>query len=260
MAGSASDKDHCDAVEVATSTGSLLLVLRRRLEDPDCELDKLRSEADRCSHVHLVTRLAEMYPRDAVLSEEGDWDESRLAAERIWIVDPLDGTREFAERGRTDWAVHVALVVAGRPVAGAVALPAIGRTLGTRPAPVPPVREATAPVRIAVSRTRPPSFAQVLADRLGAELVPMGSAGAKAMAVVTGEVDVYIHDGGQYEWDSAAPVAVAVSAGLHASRLDGSDLRYNQPSVWLPDLVVCRAELAEQVLTTTAGCGNGAAP
>lgn len=248
MARSASDKDHCDAVELATSAGSLLLVLRRRLEDPDCDLGTLRSEADRCSHVHLVTRLAEMYPRDTVLSEEGAADESRLAAERVWIVDPLDGTREFAERGRTDWAV----VVAGWPVAGAVALPAIGRTFGTRPASVPPIREEAAPVRIAVSRTRPPRFAQVLADRLGGQLVPMGSAGAKAMAVVTGEVDVYIHDGGQYEWDSAAPVAVAVAAGLHASRLDGSDLRYNQSSVWLPDLVVCRPELAERVLSLAA--------
>lgn len=164
----------------------------------------------------------------------------------MWVVDPLDGTREFAE-GRSDWAVHVALVVEHHPVVGAVALPGDGLVLDTsRPPVVPPAGDRR--LRLVVSRTRPPELARSVAERLGADLIGMGSAGAKAMAVVRGEADIYLHAGGQYEWDSAAPVAVALAAGLHASRLDGSPLRYNQPDAYLPDLLVCRTELAAPVL------------
>jgi 3'(2'), 5'-bisphosphate nucleotidase len=211
-----------------------------------------RDAGDARSHAFLLSELSRLRPGDAVLSEEGADDPSRLRAERVWIIDPLDGTREFAEPDRDDWAVHVALwsAAAGDLVAGAVALPAQGVTLGTPSVALgarPP-----GPPRIVVSRTRPPAVAAAVRDRLSGELVPMGSAGAKMAAVVRGTADVYVHAGGQYEWDSAAPVAVARAAGLHASRLDGSPLRYNQPNALLPDLVVCRPELAEAVLTAAA--------
>ena len=184
-----------------------------------------------------------------MLSEESVDDRARLANSRVWIVDPLDGTREFGELGRTDWAVHVALWESGKLAAGAVAMPALGRVWGT--GEHPPVRCFRSPAehaRIAISRTRPPAFVTDLATSLGAHVVAMGSAGAKAMAVVAGDVDGYVHAGGQYEWDSAAPVAVARTAGLHASRVDGSPLRYNQPRPWLPDLLICRADIATDVL------------
>ncbi|MFV2039905.1 MAG: 3'(2'),5'-bisphosphate nucleotidase CysQ, partial [Acidimicrobiales bacterium] len=186
-------------------------------------------------------------PADAVLSEEGSDDPSRLTAARVWIIDPLDGTREFGEPPRTDWAVHVALVENGRPTAGAVALPALGVTLSTCFPPTLPAATGGAP-RIICSRTRPGPAAELLGDKLDGELIYMGSAGAKAMAVVRGDADIYAHTGGQYEWDSCAPVAVAEAAGLHTSRLDGSPLVYNTPDPYLPDLLICRRELAEQVL------------
>jgi 3'(2'), 5'-bisphosphate nucleotidase len=202
---------------------------------------------DRQAHLFLVDLLAREAPDDAVLSEEGRDDLRRLENERVWIVDPVDGTREFSEPGRTDWAVHVALAIDGVAVAGAVALPARGLTLTTDPPPParPPDEDE---IRILVSRTRPPHQARLVQEALGGRLVPMGSAGAKAMAVVLGEADVYAHAGGQYEWDNAAPAAVAAAAGLHVSRLDGSPLRYNQPDPWLPDLLICRPDLAEPVL------------
>jgi len=185
-----------------------------------------------------------------VLSEEGVDDAARLSASRVWIVDPLDGTREFGEEGRTDWAVHVALAIEGRIEAAAVALPARGLTLTASP-PATLAAPYGGPPRVVVSRTRPPAIAELLAERLGGELVALGSAGAKAMAVVLGEVDVYAHSGGQYEWDSAAPVGVAGAAGLHVSRLDGEHLEYNRPEPYLPDLLICRPELRDAVLAVT---------
>ncbi len=175
-------------------------------------------------------------------------DRVRLERRRVWIIDPLDGTREYGEPQRDNWAVHVALAIDGRPAVGAVALPADNLTAHTGQPPelAPPT---ACPIRLAVSRTRPPACAQQLGARLDATLVPMGSAGAKATAVVRGAADVYAHSGGQYEWDSCAPAAVAASAGLHVSRLDGSALRYNQPEPYLPDLLVCRPELAGVVLS-----------
>ena len=185
-----------------------------------------------------------------MLSEEAvetHADATRLTAERVWIIDPLDGTREFSEPPREDWAVHVALWSGGALVAGAVAQPALGETLHTGVPPLLPAGTADRP-RIAVSRSRPPAFVTALAEEMGAELVPMGSAGVKMMSVLRDVADAYVHAGGQYEWDSAAPVAVAAAAGLHTSRVDGSPLVYNRPDPYLPDVVVCRPELAEPIL------------
>ncbi len=256
--GASGEDDATLARELATRAGELLLALRRdvpRGGDPNV----LRDEGDRRSHELLVAELARRRPADAVLSEEGRDDPRRLSADRVWIVDPLDGTREFGERddpARADWAVHVALWLRGELVAGAVGLPGLGLTLGTDRPPAVPARAGGAP-RLLVSRTRPPAWAVTLAERLGAELVPMGSAGAKITAVVRGDGDVYVHAGGQYEWDSAAPVAVARAAGLHTSRADGTPLRYNSQDPWLPDLVVCRPEFAESVLASVRDILSG---
>ena len=242
--------DHAVARMLAGEAGDLLLTVRAAL-DTGADPKALKDEGDLASHELLMRRLAELRPDDGVLSEEAAADPARLDCERVWIVDPLDGTREFGEAGRSDWAVHVALTAGNQPIAGAVGLPALGLVLATDDPPplAPPV---DGPPRLVVSRTRPPAIALELADRLGGQLVEMGSAGAKAMAVVRGDVDVYAHGGGQYEWDSCAPVAVAAAAGLHVSRLDGSPLRYNQENPWLPDLLICRPELVDQVLAVTA--------
>ncbi|MCU1372901.1 MAG: inositol monophosphatase [Actinomycetia bacterium] len=238
--------DHAVAATLAEEAGQLLLELRLRGGDD------LKDEGDRRSNELLLARLAEVRPNDAVLSEESVDDKARLETSRVWIIDPVDGTREFSEPPRTDWAVHVALTKDGVPVAGAVALPGLDLVLHTGK---PPKLAAAVggPPRLAVSRTRPPECTQLLVDALGATLVEMGSAGAKAMAVVRGEVDVYAHSGGQYEWDSCAPVAVAKAAGCHVSRLDGSALRYNEPNPYLPDLLICRPELVNQVLEALRG-------
>jgi 3'(2'), 5'-bisphosphate nucleotidase len=244
---SASTDDHALAARLATEAGDLLLQVRvEGLRGKD-----LKDEGDRRANELLLARLAEHRPDDAVLSEESADSPARLTTDRVWIIDPLDGTREFSEGDRTDWAVHVALVERGRLAAGAVALPARGTTLSTTAPPATP-GPSGGPIRLLVSRTRPSEHAHALAAELDAELMPMGSAGAKAMAVVTGTADVYAHSGGQYEWDSAAPVAVAAASGLHTSRLDGSPLRYNQPNPWLPDLLVCRPDLADDVLAALA--------
>jgi 3'(2'), 5'-bisphosphate nucleotidase len=240
--------DHDTAHAVATSAGDVLLGVRAG-SFPDTSA--LKDAGDAESHRFLLDRLAELRPGDAVLSEEGTDDTRRLSADRVWIVDPLDGTREFSEPGRVDWAVHVALWERGGLTAGAVALPAEGLTLSTVAPPAVPGR-AEGPLRLAVSRSRPPALVQDLAATFGAELLPMGSAGVKAMAVVRGLADAYVHGGGQYEWDSAAPVAVARAAGLHTSRLDGSPLTYNQADPYLPDLLICRPELAERLLDALA--------
>ncbi len=230
--------DHELAADIAREAGELLLELQAGKATKD--------EGDRLSNDLILARLAQARPDDAVLSEESKDSPERLARERVWIVDPLDGTREWGE-GRIDWAVHVALAFSGVPSVAAVALPGQGRILSTAQPPATPP-SGPGKVRLLVSRTRPPAVAEHLAEVLDAELVPLGSAGAKAMAVVTGDADVYAHSGGQYEWDSAAPVGVATAAGCHCSRLDGSALVYNQPDPYLPDLIVCRADLAARVL------------
>ena len=241
------------AARLATAAGELLLRVRGR-DFADAAARKAAGDAE--AHRFLVDQLTAERPDDAVLSEEGTDDRARLAADRVWIVDPLDGTREFGELDRTDWAVHVALWQGGELVAGAVALPAEGVTLSSGQPGVVPDR-APGPVRLAVSRSRPPALVTDLAQRLDAESVAMGSAGVKAMSVVRGVADAYVHGGGQYEWDSAAPVAVARAAGLQTTRLDGSPLRYNQPDPYLPDLLVCRPELADDLLAAiTAALGR----
>jgi 3'(2'), 5'-bisphosphate nucleotidase len=226
--------------------------LRARLVAEGADGPTLKAEGDRRAHDLIMDLLGpRMAAGDAVLSEEGKDDQGRLEAERVWIVDPLDGTREFSEPPRSDWAVHVALVIGGDAVAGAVALPALEMVLGTFPGPpAPPAHDG--PPRVIVSRSRPPAAATWLAERLDGTLIELGSAGAKAMAVVRGEADVYAHSGGQYEWDSCAPVAVAAAAGLHVSRLDGSPLVYNNADPYLPDLLICRPELAGPALEVLA--------
>ena len=240
--------DHELAAQLAGEAGRLLLGVRAELAEAPAE--ERKAQGDKRSHDFLMGELRRARPSDAVLSEEGLDDVARLRSSRVWIVDPLDGTREFSEIGRDDWAVHVALWCDGDIAAGAVALPAQGVTLATPTVPVPPITSA-AP-RIVVSRTRPPAVAQRACDELGGTLVEMGSAGAKVCAVVQGRAEVYVHAGGQYEWDSAAPVAVARAAGLHTCRVDGTPLRYNQVDPLLPDLVVCRPDLADAVLAVLA--------
>lgn len=243
------DADHHLARELAGRAGEVLLAVR---EAGGADPSELASRGDRRSHEVLVAALATKRPRDAVLSEEGRDDPARLAASRVWIVDPLDGSREFGEVPRDDWAVHVALAVDGVAVVGAVARPARGDVLATDAPPTIPPRSA-GPIRLAVSRTRPPAFVLRLAKLLQAELVPMGSAGIKATAVLDGTVDAYVHAGGQYEWDSAAPVALAAASGLHTSRIDGSPLRYNRRDPLLPDLLIARPELAQRILSAING-------
>jgi 3'(2'), 5'-bisphosphate nucleotidase len=237
------DNDHWDAARFATAAGRVLLEVRGLDHAPE----ELKAAGDAASQRYLAEALGAHHRSDAVLSEEAADDASRLSSRRVWIIDPLDGTREFSEVDRSDWAVHVALVEDGALVAGAVALPAQGVTLSTHEPPSTPAPGRNG-IRLVVSRTRPTEHATALAAALDAELVPMGSAGAKVAAVIQGEADVYAHTGGQYEWDSAAPVAVANAAGLHTSRFDGSPLQYNQPNPWLPDLLVCRPDLASKVL------------
>jgi 3'(2'), 5'-bisphosphate nucleotidase len=234
--------DHALAAWLATVAGEELL----RVRESGLEGRALKDAGDRRSHELLMELLAAYRPDDAVLSEEGKDDAARLSSSRVWIVDPVDGTREFSEPPRDDWAVHVALWVDGDLTAGAVAQPGLGATFSTSAPPVVPPRSSRQP-RVAVSRSRPPAFVAALAQQLRAELVPMGSAGAKVISVVRDVSDAYVHAGGQYEWDSAAPVAVARAAGVQPSRADGAPLKYNRADPTLPDLLVCRPELAESI-------------
>jgi 3'(2'), 5'-bisphosphate nucleotidase len=256
---------------LADQAGQLLCELRA--DPPESDAAALRAAGDKRAHGLIVSALARWRPDDEVLSEESDNARvalsedsardvrSRLDADRVWIVDPLDGTREYGEPGRVDWAVHIALwsrtsAAPSHLAAAAVALPAQRRVLGTDEPPVYPLMSADAAaggrLRLAASRTRPPAFLSDLAERIDADLVPMGSAGAKIAAVILGDVDGYVHAGGQYEWDSAAPVAVALATGLHASRIDGTELTYNHADPLLPDVVVCRKDLAPRLLAALA--------
>jgi 3'(2'), 5'-bisphosphate nucleotidase len=252
--------DHALAADLAERAGRLLLELRAKGGDPAA----LRDAGDRESHEFLMAELAQARPGDAVLSEEGIDDKARLSADRVWIVDPLDGTREFGEPGRIDWAVHVALWARGARsgsdapvgardadgdlIAGAVALPAQELVLSTAtPVPVPGP-DTQRPPRMVVSRSRASDLVKGVAKLIHAELVPWGSAGAKVATVVLGENDVYLHSGGFYEWDTAAPVAVARQRGFHVSRIDGSPVVYNQRDPLLPDILVCRPAIAPVLL------------
>ncbi|WP_432476763.1 3'(2'),5'-bisphosphate nucleotidase CysQ [Nocardioides sp. GXQ0305] len=247
-ADSATRDDHAFAAWAAEQAGARLLEVRGQ----GLEGRELKDAGDAAAQELLARLLAEHRPADSVLSEEASDDKARLDADRVWIIDPLDGTREFSEPPRDDWAVHVALWERdggehGELTAGAVAQPALGETFhtGTPPVVAPPTSSRP---RIAVSRTRPPAFVEALAGEIDAELVPMGSAGVKVMSVVRDVADAYVHAGGQYQWDNAAPVAVARAAGLHCSRVDGSPLVYNEDDTSLPDLIVCRPELADTII------------
>lgn len=237
------------AAELAEQAGVILVALR---ECGAFEGRALGAAGDDAANRFLVERLRAERPEDGLLSEESKDTTERLSKSRVWIVDPLDGTREYSE-GRTDWAVHVGLAVDGVAEVGAVALPGLDLVLRTdEPAPLPP--QAGKP-RLLVSRTRPAAEAVAVAEAIGGELVPMGSAGAKAMAVVRGEAEIYLHSGGQYEWDNCAPVTVARAYGLHCSRIDGSPLVYNNADPYLPDVLICRPEWAERVLSEVAKLG-----
>lgn len=237
------DADSRLAERLATQAGALLLALQSAGQ---FEGDALGRQGDAVANAYLLGMLKDARPDDAVLSEEEVDSIDRLSASRVWIIDPLDGTREYRE-GRSDWAVHVALAIDGVARVGAVALPRLALTLSSGNPPAMP--EPNSPLRMLVSRTRPAAEAIAVAEKLGAELLAMGSAGAKAMAVVRGEADIYLHSGGQYEWDNCAPVAVAVAAGFHCSRIDGSPLTYNRANPYLPDLLICRPDMAETVLS-----------
>ena len=230
------------AVQLALGAGEIALALQAegRLQGR-----ALGDAGDRAAHEFLMPAIRQHRPTDGILSEEGKDSDARLSHSRVWIIDPVDGTREFAE-GRSDWAIHIGLAVDGVAHAGAVALPALGIVFSSEVDAGAQPHRATG--KIAVSRSRPPAEAQRVARELDMELLPMGSAGAKAMAVVRGDADAYLHSGGQHEWDNCAPVAVAAAHGLHCSRIDGSPLRYNRPHPSLPDLLICRKELAEPIL------------
>lgn len=231
------------AAHLAETAGKLLLQVRASGLFSDKALGKA---GDATANQFLVHAVREARPDDGLLSEEMKDDGTRLAQRRVWIIDPVDGTREYGE-GRIDWAVHVALAIDGVATIGAVALPGAGVVMRSdQPLSLP---RAGTPLRMVVSRTRPAKEAVEVAQRLGAELVPMGSSGAKAMAIIRGEADIYLHSGGQYEWDSAAPVAVAQAHGLHCSRIDGSAIKYNNEDVYMPDLLIGRKEHAQSVLS-----------
>jgi 3'(2'), 5'-bisphosphate nucleotidase len=243
-AASLSDVDLARAI--ADTAGRLLVDIQSSGLFEGKDLGKV---GDRAANAVIMEALRTNRPDDAILSEEEKDSADRLQAKRVWIVDPLDGTREYGER-RTDWAVHIALAIDGEPTLGAVALPGLPLTLCSgRPTIVP---DYSGKLRMLVSRTRPAKEAVAVAEALDAELVPMGSAGAKAMAVLRGEADIYLHTGGQYEWDNCAPAAVALAAGLHVSRVDGSPLRYNNSDPYLPDLLICHKPLAQKVLALVA--------
>ena len=230
------------AAHLAATAGKLLLQIR---DNGQLSPQALGKAGDEAANRYLCDAIHEQRPDDGLLSEEEKDNPTRLSKSRVWIIDPVDGTREYGE-GRTDWAVHVALAVDGVPCIGAVALPSLDLVLRTDQ--LQPVAFAPEKLRMVVSRTRPAAEALTVAKALDAELIPMGSAGAKAMAIVRGEADIYLHTGGQYEWDSCAPAAVAVAHGLHVSRIDGSALIYNQANVYMPDLLICRKDHAAQVL------------
>lgn len=251
--GAAPETDAELATRLAVETGQLLVKLREQLFADGLSTWDVKDAGDAAAQNFLAHELGMHRPDDAVLSEEeGKADQRRFTSDRVWIIDPLDGTREFSEQGRFDWAVHIALWTDDRFGAAAVSLPAINAVFATDPAPPMPSFERERP-RLITSRNRAPYSAVLVSEGIDCDAVRLGSAGAKAMAVVMGEADIYVHDGGMYQWDSAAPAAVALAAGFHVTRLDGSPIVYNDRDPWLPDFIVCRPELGEPVLKAIWG-------
>jgi 3'(2'), 5'-bisphosphate nucleotidase len=242
-----SETDQELATRLAVEAGRMLVQLRDELVREGIHYWDLKDEGDVAGHRFLVSALTAARPDDVILSEEAADNRRRLQADRVWIIDPIDGTNEFAEPPRFDWAIHIALWERGSLTAAAVSMPALELVFSTHPAPTLPTVERERPILV-TSRSRNTYAAVRVANELGCDVGRLGSAGAKTMAVVMGEADIYVHDGGMYQWDSAAPAAVALAAGLHVSRIDGSPLVYNQESLWLPDFVVCRPEFAGAVL------------
>lgn len=236
------------AAHLAAEAGRLLIEVRK---GSGLAGKALGVAGDAAANRYLCDAIRNARPDDGLLSEEEKDNSARLGKSRVWIVDPVDGTREYGE-ARADWAVHVALAVDGVAQLGAVALPGREGGLVLRSDQPRPLARMAARPRFLVSRTRPAAEAEAVAAMLGGELVPMGSAGAKAMAVVLGDAEVYLHSGGQYEWDSCAPVAVAAAHGLHCSRIDGGPLAYNRADTFMPDLLICRPEWADRVLAEVA--------
>ena len=243
-----SETDQQLASRVATEAGAMLVELRDELVAEGIHYWDLKDEGDVAGHRYIMSALTAARPDDVILSEEAADNRRRLSAKRVWIIDPIDGTTEFAEHPRHDWAIHIALWEAGELTAASVALPTLRVTFDASPAAVVPPSTRAKPLLV-TSRSRNPYCAVMVANALGCDVARLGSAGAKAMAIVMGEADIYVHDGGMYQWDSAAPSAVAKAAGLHVSRIDGSPLKYNQESLWLPDFLVCRTEFAEPALS-----------
>lgn len=241
------ETDHQLATRLAEQAGLLLVTLREEMWARSAHPWQVMDNGDLAAHRFLMEELHKARPGDSVLSEEGSDDRTRVSADRVWIVDPLDGTNEYGEQGRPDWAVHVALWERGELTAGAVSLPAVGSVFSTDPPPAMEPYGREQPI-IVTSRNRTPFLAIAIGRALGCNAIRLGSAGAKTMAVILGHADIYAHDGGMYQWDSAAPAAVAKAAGLHVSRIDGSPLKYNAADPWLPDFLVCRQELADDVL------------
>ena len=239
------------SIELARVTGQRLVVLREELIEKGTTMWNLKDSGDMLAHHFLMDAFTALRPQDSVLSEEGSDDRRRLAADRVWIIDPLDGTNEYGE-GRSDWAVHIALWEKGKLTSGAVSLPSIESVFGVNP-PVEIAPRPSGKPRLVTSRNRAPYAAVLVAEHLNCDAFRLGSAGAKAMSILMNESDIYVHDGGMNQWDSAAPAVVAMAAGLHASRLDGSPLIYNAADTWLPDFFVCRPEFTDDILEAIWG-------
>ena len=247
----ADGRDHREAARIAVEAGRLLVDIRQQMFEAGYNPWRIGDEGDRLAHDYIVEQLHDCFPDDSVLSEEGRDDLTRLDNQRVWIVDPLDGTREYGQYGRGDWAVHIALSEDGIATAGAVALPAMDQVLSTHEPPILPDRE-DGPPRLMVSRSHPSTAAVVVARALDGQMMALGSAGAKTAAVILGYGDIYAHSGGQFEWDNCAPAVVAQAAGMHVCRCDGSPMRFNYPDPWSPDFVMCRPEYAEAALEALA--------
>lgn len=231
------------ALHLAVEAGKILIELRN---SSGLNGKTLGEKGDFLANEFIISNLKKLRPNDGILSEEEKDNFIRLEKSRVWIIDPLDGTLEYSQ-GRNDFAVHIALAIDGKPKIGAVALPALQEVYTCFDSPI--LKPANNPLKIVVSRTRAPKEVAIIAEKMNAEIIPMGSAGFKAMAIIQGKADIYFHSGGQYEWDNCAPVAVALGAGLHASRIDGSQFVYNNKNTLVPDLLICRRSLAPEILS-----------